>query len=248
MIEAERNSDRLENVMYRVFQNYLLIDQKVRLIQKFKSDPSQEKLLKRTVSEINNFFSESQSLLDSTEFAIEQSAIPQSSLIPIIETIRAYLSNQKKLFIEVNGSIQSIKKQVDKLKETVVSKDKELYSKAKSSQKEMEIKAKAARKIYYLVGNKAELIRAKAISRKGGFLGIGSTIQLSDKLEELFFQTADYNIMKEIALGNTQNINLVTTHPKGTYLIFDTPGERFLKVTNPEKFWSTSKFLVVEVD
>jgi len=248
MIEAEINADRLENVMYRLTQTYILVDQKIRLIQKIKTDGSQEKLLKRTASEINNFFRDSQSLLDSTEFAIQQSSIPQSSLIPIIETVRSYLTYQEKLFIEVYGNIHSIKKQVSQLQKTIVSKQAEMMEKEKESQNLIKQKEKEARMIFYLVGGKPELERAKAIKRKGGFLGIGSTIQLSDKLDDMYFQSGDFNFIKEIALGNTKKANLITTHPKGTYLIFDTPGERFLKVTNPEKFWSASKFLVVEVD
>jgi hypothetical protein len=54
--------------------------------------------------------------------------------------------------------------------------------------------------------------------------------------------------MKEIALGNTEKVNIITTHPKNAYLIINTPGEKFLKVTNPEKFWSASNYLVIEVD
>jgi hypothetical protein len=248
MIEAERNADRLEEVMYQLTQTYILIDQKIRLIQKFKTDGSQEKLLKRTASEINGFFRDSQALLDSTELTIKQSSIPQSSLIPIIETVRSYLTYQEKLFIEVYGNIQSIKKQVSQLQKTIVSKQSEMLKREKESLNLIKQKEKDARKIYYLVGGKSELERAKAIKKKGGFLGIGSTIQLSDKLDEMFFQTADFNLIKEIALGNTKKVNLITVHPKGSFLILDTPGERFLKVTNPEKFWSASKFLIVEVD
>jgi hypothetical protein len=248
MIEAERNADRLEEAMYELTQTYILIDQKIRLIQKFKTDGNQEKLLKRTASEINSFFRDSQSLLDSTEFAIKQSSIPQSSLIPIIETVRSNLTYQQNLFIEVYGNIHAIKKQVSQLQKTIVLKQSEMIEREKESQSLIKQKENQARKIYYLVGGKPELERAKAIKRKGGFLGIGSTIQLSDKLDEMFFQTADFILIKEIALGNTKKVNLITIHPKGSYLIFDTPGEKFLKVTNPEKFWSASKFLVVEVD
>jgi hypothetical protein len=248
MIEAERNADRLEDVMYQLTQTYILIDQKIRLIQKFKTDGSQEKLLKRTASEINSFFRDSQALLDSTELTIKQSSIPQSSLIPIIETVRSYLTYQERLFIEVYGNIHSIKKQVSQLQNNIVIKQAEMLKREKESLNLIKQKEKEARKIYYLVGGKPELERAKAIKKKGGFLGIGSTIQLSDKLDEMFFQTADFKFIKEIALGNTKKVNLITVHPKGSFLILDTPGERFLKVTNPEKFWSASKFLVIEVD
>ena len=248
LLEVERNADKLEDVIYHLTQNYIAIDQKIRVIQKYKDDGSQAKLLDRTATEINRFFEESQLLLDSTETEIQKSTIPQSSMIPIIETVRSYLTHQERLFIEVYGSIGTIQKQVTKLKQTVAAKEKEISKKQKDTEKILEDKDKQNRKIFYLVGSRSDLERAKAIKKSGGFLGVGSTVKLSDRLDEMFFQSGDYKFMKEIALGNTKKVNLITTHPKGTYLILDTPGERFLKITNPEKFWSTSTFLVVQVD
>jgi hypothetical protein len=248
LLEVERNADKLEDVIYHLTQNYIAIDQKIRLIQKYKDDGSQAKLLDRTATEINRFFEESQLLLDSTETEIQKSTIPQSSMIPIIETVRSYLTHQERLFIEVYGSIGTIQKQVTKLKQTVAAKEKEISRKQKDTEKILEEKDKQNRKIFYLVGSRSDLERAKAIKKSGGFLGVGSTVKLSDRLDEMFFQSGDFKFMKEIALGNTKKVNLITTHPKGTYLILDTPGERFLKITNPEKFWSTSTFLVVQVD
>jgi len=248
ILESERNANRLEDVIVKLTQNYMVIDQKIRLIQKYQKDPSQAKLLRRTASEINLFFAHSQSLLDSTEIEIRASQLPASSMIPIIETVRDYLSHQEGLFIEVYGSLGSIQEQVQKLRKTVKAKETEIAQRARDTEKILEDKEKQSRKIYYLVGSKMELERAKAIKKTGGFLGVGSTIKLSDKFDEQFFQSSDHKIMKEIALGNTRKINLITVHPKGTYFILDTPGERYLKITNPEKFWGTSKFLVVEVD
>jgi hypothetical protein len=248
LLEVERNADKLEDVIYHLTQNYIAIDQKIRLIQKYKDDGSQAKLLDRTATEINRFFEESQLLLDSTETEIQKSTIPQSSMIPIIETVRSYLTHQERLFIEVYGSIGTIQKQVTRLKQTVAAKEKEISKKQKDTEKILEEKDKQNRKIFYLVGSRSDLERAKAIKKSGGFLGVGSTVKLSDRLDEMFFQSGDFKFMKEIALGNTKKVNLITTHPKGTYLILDTPGERFLKITNPEKFWSTSTFLVVQVD
>ena len=248
VIESERNADRLEEVMYRLTQNYMVIDQKIRLIEKYQTDSGKDKLLKRTASEINRFFEDSKALLDSVDREIHHSKLSQSSMIPILETVKEYLTYQERLFIEIFGSVGSIRAQVENLKTTVSQQEKEIKAKAKESEKAIELKEKENRKIYYLVGSRKDLQRAKAVKQKGGFLGMGSTLQLSDKLEDMFFQSADFNVMREISLGNTGNVTLITTHPKGTYLVVDTPGEKFLKVTNPQKFWSTSKFLVVEVD
>ncbi len=248
LLETEQNAARLEEVIYQLTQNYLVIDQKIRLIQKYKADPAQGALLKRTASEINLFFSGSHVLLDSTEKEIRKSKLPQSSMLPILETVRQYLDQQEKLFIEVYGSIGSIQNQVARLKKVVAQKEKEISQKDQNTEAAIQQKEKEARKIFYLVGSRDELQRAKAVQKKGGFLGVGGNLKLSDKLDEMYFQGGDYSIVKEISLGNTKKVQLITIHPTGSYLILDTPGERYLKVTNPEKFWSTSKFLVVEVD
>lgn len=248
VIESERNADRLETVLYKLTQNYIVIDQKIRLIEKYQTDANKDKLLKRTASEINRFFADSKALLDSVDHEIHQSALSQSSMIFILESVREYLTYQEKLFIEVFGEVRSIRTQVETLKKTVSVQEQEIKAKEAESERALEQKEKEARRIYYLVGSRKDLQRAKAVKEKGGFLGIGGTLQLNDKLEDMFFQSADYNVMKEIALGNTKGVNLITTHPKGSYLILDTPGEKFLKVTNPQKFWSASRFLVVEVD
>jgi hypothetical protein len=260
LLEAERNSDRMEEVLYRLTQNYMVIDQKIRLIQKYKGDGSQEKLMKRTASDINRFFSSSQALLDSVEREIQASSLPQSSMLPILETVKEYLYHQEKLFVEVYGSITSIQSQVDYLKKNIARKEAESTLKTSSAsspqtktetaelERQIENRDRENRKIFYMIGSKKDLERARVIKKTGGFLGIGGTLQLSDKFEELFFQTGDYEIITEISLGNTQKLNLVSTHPGGSYLIIKTPGEWYLKITNPKKFWSISRYLVAEVD
>lgn len=261
LLEVERNSDRLESVLYRLTQNYIVIDQKIRLIQKYQSDGSQKNLLKRTASDINRFFSSSQALLDSVEREIQASKLPQSSMLPILENVREYLNHQEKLFVEVYGSITSIRSQVEELKKNMTQKEVEGPSKSQSAtnnsvtsssqggtERIVENQERESRKIHYLIGGKKDLVRAKVIKKSGGFLGIGSSLQLSDKFEDQFFQSGDFDIITEISLGNTQKFNMVSTHPGGSYLIIKTPGEWYLKITNPKKFWSINRYLVAEVD
>lgn len=258
LLEAERNTDRMEDVLFRLTQNYMVIDQKIRLIQKIKGDESQQKLMVRTASDINRFFSSSQALLDSVEREIQASILPQSSMLPILETVREYLFHQEKLFVDVFGSITSIRSQVEVLKKNLARKEAETEQKNKmnppgtglttESDRQADLREKENRKIFYIIGSRKDLERAKVIKKTGGFLGIGGTLQLSDKFEELFFQSGDFEIITEISLGNTQKINMVSTHPGGSYLIIKTPGEWYLKITNPKKFWSINRYLVAEVD
>ena len=248
LIDAHLSASRLEDMVYKLTQSYIIIDDKLRLIQKYQRDPSKKEFLSRTASEINLFFSQSSELIDSAEADIRKSGLASNSLLPIIESVRDYLHHQERLFVDVYGNIGAIQRHVSRLEQSVLAKEAEMRRKEKDARQKLEQQEREKRRVRYLVGNRAELDRSKAIKKAGGVLGVGSTLKLSDKLDDSFFQAGDYVVMKEISLGNTKKVNLITTHPKGTYLIVETPGEKFLKVTNPEKFWSASKYLVVEVD
>lgn len=248
LLDAHMSASRLEDMVYKLTQSYIIIDEKLRLIQQYQRDPSKKEFLNRTASEINRFFAQSTALIDSTESDIRKSGIASNSLIPILESVRSYLHHQEMLFVDVYGNIGAIQQHVSQLEQTVKAKEEEMSHKEKDARQKMEQQEREKRRVRYLVGNKSELDRSKAIKKTGGVLGLGGSLKLSDKLDDNYFQAGDYVVLKEISLGNTKKVNIITTHPKGSYLVMDTPGEKFLKVTNPEKFWSASKYLVVEVD
>jgi hypothetical protein len=53
--------------------------------------------------------------------------------------------------------------------------------------------------------------------------------------------------MKELKLYS-KSAELLTAHPAGSYtLVRDNNKQYILKITNPDTFWSTSKYLVIEV-
>lgn len=248
LLDAHMSASHLEDMVYKLTQSYIIVDEKLRLIQRYQHDPSKKQFLNRTASEVNRFFTQSTELIDSAESQIRKSGIASNSLLPILESVRDYLNYQERLFVDVYGNIGAIQAHVSKLEETVKAKEAEMNIKEKDARQKLELQEREKRRIRYLVGNKAELDRSKAIKKTGGILGVGGSIQLNDKLDDSFFQSGDYVVLKEISLGNTRKVNLITTHPKGSYLVMETPGEKFIKVTNPEKFWSASKYLVVEVD
>ena len=102
---------------------------------------------------------------------------------------------------------------------------------------------------WYAFGNKKELLEHGVIDKTGGFLGIGKTTKMKDNFDHSYFTKLD--------ISQTQNIDLfvkkakvITTHPSDSYqLIVDDKGRiEKLEITNPEKFWSASKYLVIEVE
>lgn len=99
---------------------------------------------------------------------------------------------------------------------------------------------------YYIVGESSELKKQKLIDNEGGLLGMGKTSKLSNNLDVSMFTKIDYTETLIIPV-NSRGITIVTTHPTGSYTLEKT-GKTVdnLVITDPEKFWSASKYLVIK--
>ena len=68
-----------------------------------------------------------------------------------------------------------------------------------------------------------------------------------DDFNKNYFTQIDIRTDKEIKLYSKE-AKLLTAHPEGTYeLKKDDKGQLTLVITNPNKFWSVSRYLVIEV-
>lgn len=101
------------------------------------------------------------------------------------------------------------------------------------------------RTAYYVVGETKELVKAGLIDKEGGLLGMGRTAKLSDNLDNSKFTKIDYTQVTSIEV-NGKNAKIITSHPDDSYTMNKT-GKVIdnITITNPEKFWSASKYLVI---
>jgi len=99
---------------------------------------------------------------------------------------------------------------------------------------------------YYVTGTKKQLVGDNIISKEGGFAGIGRSNKLKQDFNDTKFQKVDIRQVNEIPL-ESKKVQLVTTHPKGSYQMETNANGMIdkLKITDPDKFWSASKYLVV---
>ncbi len=103
---------------------------------------------------------------------------------------------------------------------------------------------------YYVVGKSKDLQDANLIDRKGGLLGIGKTSKLNADTDNSKFIRIDFTKTTSIAINST--IKIITSHPSDSYTLdLDTKVKNLVRtivITNPERFWSASKYLVVVKD
>lgn len=106
-------------------------------------------------------------------------------------------------------------------------------------------KTKELHTAYYIVGSSKELEKANLIDKEGGLLGMGKTSKLSENLDKNMFVQIDYTETTSIPVSS-KHMKIITTHPSDSYTLDKTDKMvNSIVITNPDKFWSTSKYLVV---
>lgn len=104
---------------------------------------------------------------------------------------------------------------------------------------------KALNAAWFVFGTKKELKDQRILTDTGLFKK-GKVMQDADMNKDYFTQI-DIRTTKEIKLYS-KDADLLTTHPAGSYALEkDSKGLLTLKITDPSKFWSVSKYLVIQV-
>jgi hypothetical protein len=98
---------------------------------------------------------------------------------------------------------------------------------------------------YYTFGTSKELKNNGVITKEGGFIGIGKTNKIKDDLNKEYFTEINIKETKEITLG-VDKATLITSHPADSYKFVGENKVEKIKILNSEKFWSISRYLVVE--
>jgi hypothetical protein len=99
---------------------------------------------------------------------------------------------------------------------------------------------------WYAMGSRRELIDNNIISREGGFLGIGRTNRLKSDFNKDFFTRIDVTRDFEITIVG-ENPELITSHHSDSYQIVKEEGETLLRISDPDRFWSATRYLVIQI-
>ena len=126
----------------------------------------------------------------------------------------------------LNTNVTSLKEDNEKKEETITSQDKALHT------------------AWFVFGTKDELKEQRILSKDGLF---SKTKLLEKDFNKDYFTKIDIRIDKEIKLYS-KSAQIMTSHPAGSYTLQRDANKQFvLRISDPEIFWSTSKYLVVLV-
>lgn len=100
--------------------------------------------------------------------------------------------------------------------------------------------------VYYAIGTAKELRGNGVVTKEGGVAGIGSVNKLNvGELNKEYFTEIDKTRTQEIPVM-AKKAKLVSDHPAGSYTWVGTAEK--LSITDPDAFWSLSRFLVIETE
>ena len=145
-----------------------------------------------------------------------------------IAELRAQLEAKDIKIAELDERVTSLNQNVDELSAANAEKDKNLAA-----------QDKALNTAWYVFGTKKELTAQNIVKR-------GDLVKGTDFNKDYFTQI-DLRVTKVIRLYS-KSAKLLTNHPAGSYsLDKDAQGQYTLRVLDPQKFWSVSKYLVIVV-
>ena len=99
---------------------------------------------------------------------------------------------------------------------------------------------------YYTIGSSKELLAENILSKDGGFLGLGKSEALKDDFSTEKFNKIDITATTTIPISGSK-AELVTNHPTDSYVIEGDSEKSVdrLVIIDPDRFWNSSKYLVV---
>lgn len=178
--------------------------------------------------------------LQSAQFKKRMSAM-QMELREKSETIEALtrqIAERDAQILKQTKQIASLDEVVSNLKSEVADLHTESSGlKAKVASQEEEIYS-----VYYIVGTKEELINAGVMTKGGLF----KSAKVSYQAEKDAFVKIDLRAISEINT-NAKKAKVMSVHPSGTYSFVENEGEMTLNISNPDKFWQQTKYLVIQV-
>ncbi len=198
------------------------------------------------IAAINNLMNENRKKITELNQKLKNSSHKNANLEKTITTLSDQL-NQKNLELEyLNAQLNALNAQVVQLESNVST----LNAENNQQSKIIENETAALHSAYYVIGSSKELRDAEIIDREGGLLGIGKTSKLRSDFDNSIFTHIDYT--QSTSIGVNSKMKIITSHPTDSYTLKREAKDKekitSILISNPEKFWSTSKYLVVIKD
>lgn len=242
------NRDEMMNESIRLFNeiedNLSAIRQKEKVINLSRNnDPEfQQDQKERIVEEIqliNSLLEENKNKVNLLRSKLSKADIKVGEMDKMIESLVKKVEEQEAIIAELRDELAKYDIAMAELTATL-----------NETMAVVEEKDAELNKAWFVFGTTKELKEHGVVTKEGGFIGMGKIVKLREDFNQDYFTQIDITKTKEIPLG-ASSVKILTTHPSDSYkMVKDAAGKKTekLQITNPEKFWSVSKYLCMIVE
>ena len=183
-----------------------------------RADKAQQ--IRENIQFISQRMAQNRELINKLKSQMQSSTLKADQLQKVIETMTKELQDKDTQLTQLRDELDKKDIHIAELDETINTQDKQLNT------------------AWYVFGTKKEL-------KEQGVLNDGQVLR--GNFNKNYFTKVDIRNFGELKLYS-KDAKLMTTHPSSSYsLTRDANKQYILRITNPQLFWSTSKYLVVQV-
>ncbi len=256
-VETQRDSlavvvSEKDSLIHLVFDDINAISENLAMIK------SRENLItvagesegsRRPIEEINNDIAAIDRLLQENKTKI--ASLQRSAALLRKANLR--IDGLEKMIADLNQQLADKRSEVEQLRENLARMGVQVETLTEEvAQRSAQIEDLSSEKVelqnqlhtvYYIVGSEKELRDAQIINKQG-FIGRTLTVGTTANLDS--FTVADSRLLTEIPVGH-KKATVVSSHPEDAYELVtnaDKTVEKLL-ITDPARFWESSKILIV---
>ena len=242
----EQKDNEINDIMAtfnEIQEGFRLIEQAENKVSLMKTgeqvDRSEQ--IRMSIRSIQQSMQHNRDLIERLQQQVREGSTRSEQLRRTIAGFVQQLDDKNKALQQLQAELEQKDIHIAELDKTVAELNTDLGEmKEETRQKQQTIDAQDSQlnTAYYVFGNKKEL-QAQNIYHKGHVL--------RSSFNKSYFTKIDIRDVKEVKLYS-KSAEILTTHPLGTYTLQpDAQKQYVLRITNPQQFWSTSRYLVIMV-
>ena len=170
------------------------------------------------------------------------------------EELKKLIDNMQQQLEEKETQLQALREELDKkdihiaeLDETVANLHSDVNQLTEETTQKSETISQQDKQLHtawFVFGTKDELKKQNILTKDGLF---SKTKLLEKDFNKDYFTKIDIRIDKQIKLYS-KDAKMLTSHPSSSYTLAPDANKQYvLRITDPNLFWSTSKYLVIQV-
>jgi chromosome segregation ATPase len=215
-------------------------ENRVAVAQKGEGASSKQRL-RENIQFIQSTMKQNKELINKLKQQLRESSVKSDALRQLVETMTQQMEEKEQQMQQLRAQLDEKDIQIMDLDEKVANLNtdvKELTAETNERAQTISAQDKQLHTAWFVFGTKSEL-------KEQQILVDGKVLQSSFNKE--YFTKIDIRVDKEIKLYSS-SAKLLTSHPSSAYTLQRDANKQYvLRITDPQLFWSTSKYLVVLV-